>query len=816
VTAILDQFTPTAKGLVPAALGNPGATYYLNAAGGWTQPAGGGGTTTNALTIGSGLSGTSATFNGSAAVTISLNVGNANTWTALQTFKNNIYLGESGGLAGSARFIGSSSGYVILQAPSSPSNQTYTLPSAYPGSNGYALVSTTGGTLSWSSVGTGDVTGPSSSTANGIVVFNGLTGKIIKDSGVTFPIGVSNGGIGITSGTSGGILFFDSTTSLGSTLTLASNSLVIGGGAGIAPSTITTGTGVLTALGVNVGTAGSFVVNGGALGTPLSGNFTTGTFSWPTFNQNTTGSAASLTTARNIQTNLGSTSAASFNGTADITPGVSGTLLVGNGGTGITSATAYAVICGGTTSTGAFQSVSGVGTAGQVLTSNGAGALPTWQTGGGGGSGTVNSGTQYQLAYYATTGTAVSGLTTGTNGQVLTLNASLIPTWTTLSTSTTLTNIGAATATATLNNANSIITWNWNSNTTQNAFVIASSSLSTGHLLNLTNTSTANTASRALNIAVSGATNNGATFGAYISNTKTGTTSTNTALYLTSSGGTTNYAFDVAAGISRFAAGTGATPQIILTPSSSAGGTTFTGTVDGSLWYDTNTTTNNSSLTLYKLYGSATALYTKVITKDYNPDFATGSASGVVVSDSSGTLSKSADLTALGVYAQTNTLTAITTGSGSLIGTVVGSTTLSTNFFGAGKTLEFLLAGLISTAGSGSPSVAIDFKITDGTTTITLGTLTYDTSNLTSRVYMLDAEVTCRTSGSNPTFGVCGQMIVNHTSKNQETVFITPGSVTATGLNTSSALTLQITATWTNPGATSSIDTRVNYCQYIN
>jgi len=234
------------------------------------------------------------------------------------------------------------------------------------------------------------------------------------------------------------------------------------------------------------------------------------------------------------------------------------------------------------------------------------------------------------------------------------------------------------------------------------------------------------------------------------------------------------------------------------------------------LWYDTNTTTNNSSLTLYKLYGSATALYTKVITKDYNPDFATGSASGVVVSDSSGTLSKSADLTALGVYAQTNTLTAITTGSGSLIGTVVGSTTLSTNFFGAGKTLEFLLAGLISTAGSGSPSVAIDFKITDGTTTITLGTLTYDTSNLTSRVYMLDAEVTCRTSGSNPTFGVCGQMIVNHTSKNQETVFITPGSVTATGLNTSSALTLQITATWTNPGATSSIDTRVNYCQYIN
>ena len=53
---------------------------------------------------------------------------------------------------------------------------------------------------------------------------------------------------------------------------------------------------------------------------------------------------------------------------------------VTDGGTGLSSATAYAVLCGGTTSTGAFQSVSSVGTAGQVLTSNGAGALPTFQT----------------------------------------------------------------------------------------------------------------------------------------------------------------------------------------------------------------------------------------------------------------------------------------------------------------------------------------------------------------------------------------------------------------------------------------------------
>ena len=64
-----------------------------------------------------------------------------------------------------------------------------------------------------------------------------------------------------------------------------------------------------------------------------------------------------------------------------------GTTPVPGGGTGKTSFTPYAVITGGTTSTGALQNVVGVGTAGQVLTSNGASALPSWQAGGGGGGG---------------------------------------------------------------------------------------------------------------------------------------------------------------------------------------------------------------------------------------------------------------------------------------------------------------------------------------------------------------------------------------------------------------------------------------------
>lgn len=79
--------------------------------------------------------------------------------------------------------------------------------------------------------------------------------------------------------------------------------------------------------------------------------------------------ASSITTLGTIATGI-------WNGT-DIT--------VPYGGTGLTSTTAYAVLCGGTTSTAALQSIASVGTSGQVLTSNGAGALPTFQAAGGGG-----------------------------------------------------------------------------------------------------------------------------------------------------------------------------------------------------------------------------------------------------------------------------------------------------------------------------------------------------------------------------------------------------------------------------------------------
>ena len=78
----------------------------------------------------------------------------------------------------------------------------------------------------------------------------------------------------------------------------------------------------------------------------------------------------------------------------------SAALDVASGGTGVTSTTAYTVQCAGTTSTAAFQSIAGVGASGEVLTSNGAGALPTFQAGGGGGGLTwnVEAGTSATMA----------------------------------------------------------------------------------------------------------------------------------------------------------------------------------------------------------------------------------------------------------------------------------------------------------------------------------------------------------------------------------------------------------------------------------
>ena len=136
--------------------------------------------------------------------------------------------------------------------------------------------------------------------------------------------------------------------------------------------------------------------------------------------------ALTRTDDTNVTLTLGGTPTTALMTAVSMTLGWTGQLSVSRGGTGLASATAYAVLCGGTTSTDPFQSVASVGTSGHVLTSNGAGALPTFQAATG--TGTVNSGTANQLAYYAGTGTAVSGLST-TSSAYLISSAGGVPTW---------------------------------------------------------------------------------------------------------------------------------------------------------------------------------------------------------------------------------------------------------------------------------------------------------------------------------------------------------------------------------------------------
>jgi len=129
--------------------------------------------------------------------------------------------------------------------------------------NSGKYLTTNGSTTSWATVsGSGTVTSVAQSFTGGIVSVAGS------------PI-ISSGTLALTvAGTSGGVPYFSSGTTWASSAALASNALMVGGGAGTAPSTVTTGTGVVTALGVNTGSADAFVVNGGALGTPSGGTVT--------------------------------------------------------------------------------------------------------------------------------------------------------------------------------------------------------------------------------------------------------------------------------------------------------------------------------------------------------------------------------------------------------------------------------------------------------------------------------------------------------------------------------------------------------------
>ena len=199
-------------------------------------------------------------------------------------------------------------------------------------------------------------------------VFAGLT--------LTNPLSVLSGGTGLQSGVSGGIPYFSSNTTMASSALLTANGVVIGGGAGLAPST----TGVGAANTVLRGTGGA-----------------------PVFGQIVNGDIA--------------------NGAIDLTTKVTGILPLANGGTNadlLSSVSNGGIVWSNATQ---FQILPGTGTANRMLLS-GATSTPSW------------SGYTMPMSFlgggellYTSDATTVSNLAAGTTGMYLKSNGTGMPTW---------------------------------------------------------------------------------------------------------------------------------------------------------------------------------------------------------------------------------------------------------------------------------------------------------------------------------------------------------------------------------------------------
>ena len=136
----------------------------------------------------------------------------------------------------------SSRNYIVINATST--SQSVKIVGAGP-TTGVTLVSGEKAIVAWDG---SDFVKVATSVADGVTsvdVSGGTTGLTTSGGPVTSSgtitlagtLNVANGGTGLTSGTSGGVLAFTASGTIASSGALAANALVVGGGAGVAPST---------------------------------------------------------------------------------------------------------------------------------------------------------------------------------------------------------------------------------------------------------------------------------------------------------------------------------------------------------------------------------------------------------------------------------------------------------------------------------------------------------------------------------------------------------------------------------------------------
>ena len=219
-------------------------------------------------------------------------------------------------------------------------------------------------------------------------------GKVGLTTHVSGQLGVANGGTGLASGTSGGVLYYSATGTLASSALLAANAIMLGGGTGAAPATTTTGTGVVTAIGNAVNTTNGLVTQSATLAASallLGGGSAT--------------AISSTTTGTGVVTAIGN-AVNTANGlvTQSATLAASALLLGGGSATAISSTT---------TGTGVVTAIgNNINTANGLVTQSATLPANTLLLGGG-------------------SATAISPLALGTAGQALVINSgATAPVWT--------------------------------------------------------------------------------------------------------------------------------------------------------------------------------------------------------------------------------------------------------------------------------------------------------------------------------------------------------------------------------------------------